>query len=409
MFSTTLKNILGMIAWGLGILLVCMVTLSLVLSNYLACLSAFKLLKWESKPIWLDELVGKFFETYFPETSLAHLSAISLSFGVAILLFFVTNEAFRILESVKMRALHRRAGDEDQVVAFSFLIKQQCLLVGLMAACLLPLICFDVYLYLFRGASSVLLENPQDATNLLPWSVLKQQPSFALNVTTVGSVAFVSLTAGLCILLEGVGIKFRTYADRLLISVDGLFEPAKPAELELRGYNSALEPVYDPGTPLAYDKNGDPLETIEGDVNSLAPSVPESNGVRETANQQPEEPLQTQESLFVVPEMKARPSAVSGEIGRGTTEGHSAQQRNSAWQTQPQARPTPMEDLKDVIGSFNEDGSPERVSMQTAVRDSRYFVDLTGRIWNRKHWEQLHEDGSPSGDDLPPSTDAQAA
>lgn len=412
MFSTTLKSIVGMVAWGLGILLVLVATQSLVMSNYLACESSFSRLNWESKPVYLDELVGKFFGTFFPEATLSHLSALSLSFGIALLFFFFTNEAFRILESTRMRDLHRREGDEEQVSAFTHLIKQQCLITVLLAVPLYFLIRFDIYLYLFRGASSVLLEDPHDSVNLLPWSQLNQQPSFALNVTAVGAVAFAALTFGLCILLEGFSMKFRKYADRLLLSVDSLFESGEPAQQELLGYTAGEQPVFEPGVPLAYDNNGVPLEG-ESDVYSATPSPVGSTDVPDAADSHSKESSRNAEPLFVVPDLDAQPSASNVGAG-GKPKTNQAPPQRDAKRRAPApgpipARPVPAAELREVIGSSDDAGNLERISMQAAVRDSRYFVDSAGQIWIRHFWEQLHGAQTTGGDDPSPSTEAEAA
>ena len=64
MFSRISRNFVGLIMWLFVIGLFIALTLVVGLSNYLGCVASFYLLNIDRMPLWLDELLGLFFEVF---------------------------------------------------------------------------------------------------------------------------------------------------------------------------------------------------------------------------------------------------------------------------------------------------------------------------------------------------------
>ena len=363
MISTTLKNILGFSFWGLASIGVFGATCVIVLSNYLACSYSFYLARWDGQPLSADTFIGSFFQTFMPEATLAQLYSVGIAVGFAVACFLLTNDLFGMFDAVKLRKLHGTAGNAEQVTAYSWEISERLLAALLLAVLLVPFIRWDISLFQYRGAAAATkMDVPEDAVDLVTWSKLRGEPSFAIELTELGAIGYIAMTAAVCLALELAARKARKYGDRLLMQVDDLTsrQPGQ-AEETLRGYDTNGQPVYDSVAPVAYDENGDAIQHPPTRNSARPQDVP----------------------AFVVP--------MESNASRNVHD--DADTASSVPQTGERQPQTPVyastEKLLNVIG-----GGGAQVSMRAALGDAeRYHVDIAnGLIWERSYWETLHSE-----------------
>jgi len=374
------KNLLGLLFWSAVTLCALGVTVAVVTSNYLALAYSFYLQRYDGQPLSEETFIGPLFQAVAPEATLAQLYSLGIALAIAGGFFLLFNKLFNSFDSYQALKAHRAEGNSEQANAFKVDLHEKLLCATLLLIALIPVISWDISLFRFRGAASVnKLDSPDGAVDLITWDKLLEEPSFALELTRLGSWSYIAMTASLCLGLEITARKTRRYADRCFTTIEDLgVRAGQPVERPLLGYDAEGHAVYDSTIALAYDAEGNSIAGPQSSHESNSPSAPAAT-----------EPKQAAEPLFVVPPV--------GPTSRDDQESASgaapAETQKVEVQPRTAARTAASEELRTVIGT------EERVSMQDAARDpERYYVDMTnGVVWDRACYEALHGvDSMPS-------------
>jgi len=319
-----------------------------LLANYLACVAAFQLLNYETKPLHLDELIGWLFGAFVPDATLCHFYALSLVLTQALGLNLLFHYAFSIIKLHRDRRWY--LSHNDMVNAHEALGQMWMnLLFLLIVAIPLALIIFwDVYLFRYRGVVNMLgLEDGvQAAITVKNWDLqLKEHAHlFGWFLTHIGAWGYIAATALSCLLFENFLMKTQDNWIRWVETVRGLFQ-SETAVLS--------QPAYANG----YAKG--PAITGRG---AAQPQPELTTGPASPPPQTPVSP---------------RPTS-----GGQTSEPHS----------EPPVRPQQPEVAGETVDRPVIGGQPgEMVSLAAALQNQqRFYVDpATHQVWDRQAYEQL--------------------
>lgn len=373
MFSRMAKSLLGLLFWSGVTLCALVVTGVVVTSNYLSLAYAFYLQRYDGQPLSEETFIGPLFQTFAPEATLAQLYSAGIAVALAGGLFLLFNKLFNSFDSWQALKAHRAEGNSEQANAFKDDLHHKLLCIALLLVALIPVINWDVSLFRFRGAASANnLDSPDDAVDMVVWDKLLEEPSFAMELTRLGSWGYIAMTASICVVLEITARKARRYADRCFALIDEVStQNRKPAEPQLLGYDTDGQPAYDSTVALAYDADGN---AIAGQPSSHAQSPQPVAAAAESEK--------AAEPLFVIPQVDI---PAREECQTGATAVRSDANETGP-QSRPGARPTIEEDIQTVIGT------DDFVSMREAAQDrDRYYVDMAnGSVWDRAYYEALH-------------------
>lgn len=380
LFNRLLRNLINLIL-SLGAACLCVIlTLLMVIANYLACEVSFELLGYDKKPLYADHLVGPFFSAFFPKAALTHLYAFVVAAVVSLGLFLSFRIISHIFELFKERRHYLDAGDQDSVRIIKQLMLWDLIELAALAIPLSAAVYWDVQLFRFRsicGAGAI--EDPEVATTLSNWELQLQDNGalWAWAMTNIGAWGYIGITALSCLALEYVLRKTSEHWAKLLNSVDEIFSSgASPEEQPpFYGYDENGQPVYAPDIPVSYDVNG----------NALFEPRPETAGVEHPATGE------------VEPDQRAATGGSPASAGTGFGSANSpgaatANVHSGAGPSEPGIAPgasaaddfrspgTERITLHEVIGS--PDG--ERVSLAEALsRPERYWVDPESHeVWD---------------------------
>jgi len=377
MISNSLKNVLGLLFWGLGCVAVLAATYMIAMANYLGTSYSFYLQRMDSQPLKADRLVGGFFAVFAKDASLNEFYSAGLTIGLSIGLFLAWNELFAIFDSVAMSKRHRAAGNLDEALAFKTEAIHQIIVTVMLLCLLAPIVRWDLAMFEYRGSAGQ-LANQEDAINLQTWAEIRGVPDFATELTELGALGYACLTGITCLSLELTARKARVYGTRILMQLDNLATPDEPQDEQSASqqYEVAGQGVrfQDTNVPIASDESG----------NEQTASTDEHTNSHESA--MADEPPSPSEPLFVVPPMETNSST---EVP-GVTSAPPSKPRTREQQPPSCApRTAPAETTVEVVG-----GAGERVSLRAALADTeRYFVDkATGRVWSRSYFESIHSE-----------------
>ena len=382
MLGSLFRNLVGLSVWLAALVFFVAVNLGLVVANYLGTLIAFELQGYESKPLYLDELFGPFFDAVAPDATLAHLYAAAVAVVVALGIFLLLKLANHIYRLADDRRFYARQLEEDEArpdgnpglssearaeleenkrAATRLIVRDAVLSLVFLAATVVA-VRWDLGLFRFRSvAGAEGLEDPALATRLENWELQMQNHGdlFAWVLTGAGAWGYLAVTVIACLALEYGTIRVGDYWARFANSLQQAFSPPEPAPH--LGYDADGQPVFDPSVALAYDVNGTPIEPDLDDAGFFDPQ-PGTQGA-------PAPPTVGGDGALFTPPAEPGPAADA---------------------------PTPTEEpasdeLRDVIG-----GDGDRVRLADALADAdRYHVDPASLdVWDRAYWEELH--GSPT-------------
>jgi hypothetical protein len=293
MTSHYLRNAAKVLGWALAATLTAALNGWIVVSNYMACLQSFQLLGFESKPLKDDELFGWFFSTIAPEATLAHLYAGAVAGAVAMGLWIEAHLLFRVYAMLQDRSEYRHLGDAESERIAS---RRILFALGLLAVVAVPLvfaIIADVQYFRFRMVAQALgIEDPQKAAGTIEnWDLqmTKNGRLFAWSIARFGAWAYIAVIGVACL-----GLEF--FAQQNGEAVARLFAPVEQAQPEFYGYDENGQPVYSRQTPVAYDRDGNPVLAesepqpfADGTGGGSRPGEPEPGGPAP----EPEQPVTT--------------------------------------------------------------------------------------------------------------------
>lgn len=424
MIGRLIRNLVGFLICVVADVGLVVLTVALVIANYLACKSSFELLGFERQPLGTDELVGGFFGAFFHQATLVHFYALVLAVTMAVGLFLVFKLAFRLAALWEDRRAYLHAGDHPSAHAATRAILRDLIMLGIFLLPLAAAISWDVQLFRFRALTGALgIEDPTVASQMPGWHQQLQAhgAQFAWSLAGWGAWGYVAVTAMACLSLEYTVHKTQDYWTRLEDSCTALTQPAAPQEAPLLfyGYDHAGQPVFDPHAPLAYDTEGNPLRSPEtagvpspaavheqqldaGSQPSAPPSAPgeRTDAVHGTVFDQP----QAGERGTTVPETThgplfdpglahtngaGQPGAANGASGPAA----STQCPPTEWAAPRLARQPEDSPLHPVIGGADDD----RVTLAAALADQRrYWVDPeTHAVWDARFRQALLHEEAP--------------
>lgn len=333
-FRATCRLVLTIIV-GLGFAL--LLNFGMLLANYLSLELSFEALGLDSTPLGDNKLLGVFFTSLVPGATLTSLYAFCLA-GVVCLGYFVCTHLFiQLFDYLREYRLHRRAGNETQAEALRWLMGKNVLYLVLFLPLVFVFSTWDLELFRFRavmGAAQAM--EPEEALALPTWaSVLNDSAGFyAITLAKIGMWGYISVNIMAAVVLEWMIDRVRDQFVVVWSEIARLFD------------------------------DGDETASVDTEVGSAAAEKESAADAGDVPSFAGAEGSATHEQPPVEGIHEDRPST---------------------------AQPTPCvheSDLRDVVGGAR----GERVSVEEALRDSdRYHVEIsTGRVWSRRHWQQLH-------------------
>ncbi|HEX7706605.1 MAG TPA: hypothetical protein VF701_09125, partial [Thermoanaerobaculia bacterium] len=227
--SQVAKHLIMMGGWLLMIILCLASTMFLLVCNYLGTKQAFEFLNFEPRPVKTDELFGTMFESFTPDATLAHYSALALTLTLAIAFFFAFRLGVGLFDLIRDRGVFVRRGDVESAQAASTLIRTRALWLAALAALISIPAAWDVLLFRYRlliGVSGI--EEAEVAPKLVQaWSLYASDHAalYATSLVGLGGFAYVSLTLLSCIGVEAGLRRTEECAARAVAAVEGLFDP----------------------------------------------------------------------------------------------------------------------------------------------------------------------------------------
>lgn len=332
-----------------------------VTSNYLACKAAFELLGFEMQPLKTDELIGPLVGAFFPKATLAHLYALALALTVAGAFFLLFHLGFHIYDLVEDRHAYMEAGDERSARVVVRLIVCNGVAMLAFGIPLIVAVGWDINLFRYRSIAGALgIEDPRVAAmTVKAWDLQMRdnRQLYAWSAARWGAWGYLAVTVLACLGLE---FAFRKTGDtwaKLIGAIRETFQPGASDgdQLMLDGYDENIAPTYD-SDATASDGEAEGSEQL---APAAAGGTNEDSPVRNAA---------TFDALFTPPPTESAPTASAPLLAH------------------PSLSPS-EQDPRDVIGS------EERVTLTVArANPDMYHVDATtGEVWNRDHWERLHD------------------
>lgn len=316
------------IIFGLGFSL--LLNLVMLLSNYLSLELSFESLGLDSTPLGDNKLLGVFFTSLVPGATLTSLYAFGLA-GVVCLGYFVCTHLFiQLFDCLREYRLHRRAGNETQAEALLWHMGKNVLYLALFLPMVFVFSTWDLELFRFRavmGASQAV--KAEEILALPTWaSVLRTSADFyAITLAKIGMWGYISVNVMAAVVLEWMIDRVRDQFIAVCSEIARLFD----------------------------DGNDSTSVDTEADSVADAGEVP----------------------------------SFAGPEGSATHEQPPVEEIHEYGPSNAQPAPGVREsDLRNVVGGAR----GERVSVEEALRDSdKYHVEIsTGRVWSRRHWQQLH-------------------
>jgi len=319
-----------------------------VLSNYLACQSAFQLLNYDNQPLNRDELLGWIFEPFVGgEATLCHLYALGLALTQAMGLFWLFHYTFRIIILWRERRWYLEHYDSANAQAALSQIWMNLFSLVCIAIPLVFIIYWDICLFRYRSIANMqgLEDGVIAPTSLLNWDLQLENSAhlFGWQLTGIGAWGYIGATAMVCQGFEQAFLKTQDNWARWVQAVSNLFQ----REAELPGQ---------PGYANGYQERPQAAGGGPQQPPAMAPAAPAP-----------------------APAVQEAPRPANPAPGEHPRE-----------DTPPPARPlepSAAPDLRPVIG-----GQPgEMASLaQASEQPQRYYVDpVTHDVWDRQAYEEL--------------------
>lgn len=192
-------HLFGVIAWFLGLLLILLLNIIVLASNYVGAKVSFILLGFDPRPLADDELLVWVFRAVAPMATLADLFALVVALALFVALFFGVRAAFQV----------GIVSEEDRHIPWGRIV-------GLVLA-VIPiavLIWWDVDLFRYRGvAGTAGIEDPDAATRLAEWEAQLRNHCglYAWTLLKSGAAGYIAATFIACTSLEVVLLPFGRY------------------------------------------------------------------------------------------------------------------------------------------------------------------------------------------------------
>lgn len=322
------------------------VHVALVVMNYLAIRDAFIILGFETTPISTAPIIGMLAQ-YIGLGNLTFSDIISFTIATLVALGFIfvshhVTSSFRLLFDRRACLLE---GRREEARNAGFLSVRHGAYGALVLGVLIPLINWDVKLFMMRVVINALNIPQRGTIGLASWNTLQHVHSRELwwAPTSAGVYGYIAATATSCLLLD-------LAAEHLSNTWSGLEATFAAAFGTQVPQTATMTPETDLSSSAAgvSDPSRDHIR-----AQSAADDEPQETGNQETSPQDSEPVI--------------APPAQGGSIDDIPT-------------TRPPAR-TVL-----VVGS----DPPTRVTVEQAVADpDKYHVDGAGRVWSRQAWERL--------------------
>lgn len=415
-FNRILRNLINLLLSLVSCAVFLIVSLFMVIANYLACEASFELLGYDRQPLYADKLVGPFFGAFLSKATLTHLYAMVVAVVVYLGIFLVMRIVYQIYHWTKERRIYLNQGDEQSAKVILGIIGWYLVDLAIIAVPLVYAVYWDIELFRFRSiAGAAGIDQALKATELASWSLQleKNGSVWAWSLTQIGAWGYLAITALAALGMENAMRKTDENWEKLTGSLNETFGSRSQQEAAeaFYGYDQNGQPVYDPYTPIAYDVDGNPVE-YEADpaVAASADRVHDgaANGYGHQAEEAEAPPRESRADLNVAAathgaaraEASAEQPLWHPEAARSQEPAGSARQNasratctadGSTGGTGSGSRP---EDnlLRDVIGGAH----GEQVTLAAAlVRPERYWVDPnTQEVWDADYHRLLFGEGA---------------
>jgi hypothetical protein len=426
MITNSVRNLTALVLWLAIAFAALYLNVQVTTANYLGCKAALEKQGYEPEPLGVDPLVGRFLGAFLDQATLAQFVALGVALVEALALFLLFHTCFELWRLFQIRgenqnliaATQKQSGNAEtepvestqeietettrdaqaEVRAANRLILRAIVEIALLALILIPVIRWDIDLIRFRAVVDALGNgSPEINPMQIPsWTnfLSTNDHLFITRLIGNGAWGYLGVTALGCLLLELSFEKLDQRWARLMSPVDKKLDGWLHPEPEaiFYGYDETGQPVYEPDTPVSYDLDGRPVMAVEDVRADTSEADDEETIVRpveaSAGSKNPSRPFADW----------PKPQAESAPVGSGNGNGNGYsplfdssaidQPRTSEeWPHVVYESPETRSSMLDVIGT-----NSDRVSLATAQADpSTYYVDqVTGQVWNRKHWESLH-------------------
>ena len=396
MVNRIIRNLLGLIAWIVGVIASFFLNAIVVVSNYLGCKASFELLGFEMRALGTDELLGGILGALLGDATIAHLFALGVALTVALGLFMLFRLFFSIYKLYCDRHAYIVSGDEESAKVALLLIVRDAALIVIFAIPLIYAMNWDIGLFRYRCVAGALgVEDPSAAANTLKiWELqLEEHGSlFAWSLARFGAWGYLAVTAIACLCLEFCLVRVSESWVKLCGAFEELTYGSGEEEQFFHGYDEHGRPVYDPNTLVASDTTDRPIADQSGVLSEdLSEDTSRKDIRRPTASMEPmvapspDRNSSTGEGLFDSTQADDSMATQSGLIRGELCD--PVPRDNDERTTDSTATPHVDEEPREVIGG--EQG--ESVSMADALADpQRYWVDPeTRQVWDTDFRRQL--------------------
>lgn len=354
------RNLIKTCGWASLTLAALVFTLGLVLCNYMATRTSLELMGFEQNPLRNDPMLGDYFDAFLGGATLAHVTAGLMAVLIAVGLFLAFHFLFLFYRLWRDRAFYT---DPDEQRAARSTMQTYLVRLGLLLICLVPLVWWDLEMFRYRVLAGLhQVEDPAFAIRTVQtWGLEVQQHGqlMAWTLVQAGTWGYLGLTAVSCLGLEICMEKTHEAAARTWASLG----PPQGIEDAFYGYDADGKPVYDPDQALAHDSQGYPLDDTQeaGEWQGTGP-VPDRGSIS----------TRDQATLFD-PTMASVP--LKDKHSSGTA-------------------PAEPDERHPVVGGAL--GETATLSEVHASPVQYHWDPVTRAVWDRAHWDAIHEDPEPT-------------
>lgn len=275
MLSRISRAFVGLMMWLFIYACFSVLEVVVMLSNYLGCVSSFYLSNFSQIPLWMDELLGLFFDVFLGEATVAHLLSLGITCVIAAGWFLGTYIVFDIFRLLRDREEYLIQEDEISARLARRKIIEDAVILAILAIPMYLACKWDIGLWQYRGAAAALgINDPLSAVNQVPeWKSFLDDYGhlYAPIAIRFGGHGYIAVTAlvsiGLAIATKYVG----EFWHKLLQAFSDL-------------WNLDSDDPDDPNGP------NDPIQPeAEADLGYPVPRDPEPEGQNENPPDEPQE------------------------------------------------------------------------------------------------------------------------
>ena len=369
MLSSISRHFIKLIFCSMAVFGSAVLTILMVITNYMACTVSFELLGFDRAPLYRDRLLGPVFQGIAGKATLTDLFSLMVSVVIAAGMYLFFHLTFQVCKCFEDRRAYQLEGDTLSALVITH---RMWWYLGVLSAVFLALVLairWDIHLFLFRVVAGALsLEDPGLALKLANWETQIQEKSdlWFIVMARIGAWGYISITAIACLCLEYSRHKLGECWAQLANSLDKLL-PDVPSDPDApRNVPSAADDSHEPAVNQGPDSHH---------------SNPFSSNRSENSQQKPFSETATSGQLFDEPmaDHLALPSAYSNE-----------QPVNSEESPACTAFNTETKETTPVVGSKKN----EHTNRHMAAADDRHVIDPADHktIWDADYYKALFED-----------------